>query len=67
MLAEWCREHNLTAQRKAVLEHVLELDPDQPEARRLLGYHKVKDQWMTCEEEEIDKGNVKSRNPRTGA
>lgn len=67
MLADWCREQGLAAQRKAVLEHVLQLDPDQPEARRLLGYHKVKDQWMTHEEEERDKGNVQSRNPRTGA
>ena len=67
MLADWCREHGLSAQRKAVLEHVLQLDPEQPEARRLLGYHKVKDQWMTREEEELDKGNVQRRNPRTGA
>ncbi len=67
MLADWCREHGLTAQRKAVLEHVLQLDPEQPEARRLLGYRKVKDQWMTREEEELDKGYVQRRNPRTGA
>ena len=65
-LADWCRQHGLTAQRKAVLEHVLQLDPEQPEARKLLGYHKVKDQWMTHEEEQIDKGYVKSRNPSTG-
>ncbi len=65
-LAEWCRQHGLTAQRKSTLEHVLQLDPEQPEARKLLGYRRVKDQWMTYEEEQIDKGYVKSRNPSTG-
>ncbi len=65
-LADWCRQHGLAAQRKTVLEHVLQLDPEQPEVRKMLGYHKVKDQWMTHEEEQIDKGYVKSRNPSTG-
>jgi hypothetical protein len=65
-LAEWCREHGLSAQRKTALEHVLQLDPEQPEARKMLGYRKVKDQWMTHDEEQIDKGYVKSRNPSTG-
>ena len=58
-MADWCRDHNLTAQRKTHLERVLQLDPDQAEARRLLGYRKVKDKWMTLEEEMADKGNVK--------
>ena len=57
-LAEWCRDHNLTAQRKTHLERVLQLDPNQPEARRLLGYRKVKDKWMTHDEEMTDKGYV---------
>ena len=58
-LADWCREHNLEAQRKTHLERVLQLDPDQAEARRLLGYRKVKDKWMTHDEEMADKGYVK--------
>jgi hypothetical protein len=57
-LAEWCREHNLTVQRKTHLERVLVLAPDQPDARRLLGYRKVKDKWMTHDEEMTDKGYV---------
>ena len=58
-MADWCRDHNLPAQRKTHLERVLQLDPDQADARRLLGYRKVKDKWMTLEEEMADKGYVK--------
>jgi hypothetical protein len=58
-LAEWCKEEGLTAQRKMALERVLTLDPEQLDARRLLGYRKVKDQWMTHDEEMADKGYVK--------
>ena len=58
-MADWCRDHNLLAQRKTHLERVLQLDPEQPDARRLLGYRKVKDQWMTHEEEMADQGKVK--------
>jgi hypothetical protein len=58
-LADWCREHKLADQKNTHLERVLQLDPDQPEARRLLGYRKVKDQWMTHDEEMADRGYVK--------
>jgi len=58
-MADWCRDHNLTAERKTHLERVLQLDPDQADARRTLGYRKVKDKWMTREEEMADKGYVK--------
>jgi hypothetical protein len=58
-LAEWCKEQGLKAQRKTALERVVVLDPDQPEARRMLGYRKIKDQWMTHDEEMADKGYVK--------
>jgi len=58
-MANWCHDHNLTAQRKTHLERVIQLDPDQADARRLLGFKKVKDKWMTLEEEMADKGYVK--------
>ena len=58
-MSDWCRDHNLTAQRKTHMERVLQLDPDQPDARRFLGYRKFKDQWMTLEEEMAEKGYVK--------
>ncbi len=58
-LAAWCREHGLETQRKTHLERVIQIDPDQAEARRLLGYRLVKGQWMTHDEEMADKGYVK--------
>ena len=65
-LATWCRDHSLTEQRTAALDRVIQLDTDNLEARRLLGYRKVKDQWMTRDEEMADKGYVKFRNPNSG-
>ncbi|MGA2256667.1 MAG: hypothetical protein ABSG53_18620 [Thermoguttaceae bacterium] len=58
-MADWCRDHNLAAQRKTHLERVLQLDPNQADARRLLGYRKVNDQWMTLEEDMAAQGKVK--------
>ncbi len=58
-LAAWCREHGLETQRKTHLERVIQIDPDQAEARRLLEYRLVKGQWMTHDEEMADKGYVK--------
>ncbi len=58
-MADWCRDHNLAAQRKTHLERVLQLDPDHADARRSLGYRKVNDQWMTLEEEMAAQGKVK--------
>ena len=58
-LAAWCRDHNLPAQHKTHLERVIQLDPDQADARRLLGYRKFKDKWMTLEEEKAEQGYVK--------
>ncbi len=58
-MADWCREHGLAEQRTMHLKRVLQLDPDQADVRRALGYHKVKDQWMTRDEEKADQGLVK--------
>ena len=58
-MSNWCRDHNLLGQRKTHLERVLQLDPDQADARRLLNYRKFKDKWMTLEEEMAEKGLVK--------
>lgn len=65
-MADWCRDHGLKAQRQTHLDRVLQLDPDQPEVRRLLGYRKVKDKWMTHDEEMADKGYVKVHDSHTG-
>ena len=49
-LAEFCRENHLTAQRTKHLERIIQLDPDHAEARRALGYSRVKGEWITVEE-----------------
>ena len=66
-MSDWCREHSLTPQRKTALERVLQLDADNTDARRLLGYRKVKDKWMTHEEEMADKGYVQAPRREHGA
>lgn len=58
-LAEWCRDNGLMAQRDAHLQRVVELDPDHGEARRLLGFDRVGDRWMTRDEVMKSRGYVK--------
>jgi len=43
-LAAYCREHELRATERALLQEVLEIEPDQPQARRLLGYERDESQ-----------------------
>jgi HEAT repeats len=45
-LAQWCREKNLRNAYREQLAHILELDPQHPEARQALGYQKANGQWM---------------------
>ncbi len=46
-LAQWCRKHRLTTQRKTHLQRVIELDPDHADARQLLGYSQIGGKWLT--------------------
>jgi hypothetical protein len=46
-LARWCKRARLLEQYRAHLGHVLEMDPDQPEARAGLDYQWVNGGWMT--------------------
>ena len=39
-LAAYCREHDLRATERALLEEVIELEPNHAQARRLLGYER---------------------------
>lgn len=58
-LAEWCKEHRLEPQRKALLERVIQLDPEHKQARALLGYTKHSDaKWYTVEEWKRKQGYV---------
>ncbi len=49
-VAEFCREKHLAAQRTKHLERIIQLDPDNADARRALGYSRVKGEWITVEE-----------------
>lgn len=46
-LAEWCREHGLSRQRRSHLARIIELDPGHQGARALLGYAFVDGRWTT--------------------
>jgi hypothetical protein len=45
-LARWCLKRNLTDQARAHLTRVLEVNQDNPEARRLLGQRQVAGNWL---------------------
>ena len=57
-VANWCRENKLLRERKDHLRRILELAPDDAEARRLLGYRRVEGQWMLRAEEMRSRGFV---------
>ncbi len=57
-LALWCRKNDLTAEMTKHLEEVIALKPEHGEARRLLGYEKVKGAWLRGEELAKAKGWV---------
>ena len=49
-LAEWCRENQLSEQAEQHLQRVLELDPQNPQARQRLGFQAIGGTWMNREE-----------------
>jgi hypothetical protein len=55
-LAQWCREHRLTAQREEHLRRVIELDPNHAEARHALGYAQIDGKWQTRAEVMTERG-----------
>jgi hypothetical protein len=58
-LAEWCKQHRLSSQRKVHLRRVVELDPEHVGARRALGYARIDGKWMTEEEIMTARGYVR--------
>lgn len=63
-LAEWCREHKLSAQRKRHLERVIELEPDHAKARAALGFSKVAGEWKTQDQIRRERGYVQDKSGR---
>ena len=60
-LAEWCREHRLTAQRQDHLRRIIELNPDHADARRALGYSQIDGKWATRDEVMTGRGYVRHK------
>jgi hypothetical protein len=58
-LAQWCRQHKLSAEREVHLRRVVELDPEHREARHALGYSRLDGRWTTQEEVMIKRGYVR--------
>ncbi|HEX6961291.1 MAG TPA: hypothetical protein VF175_05445 [Lacipirellula sp.] len=57
-LAEWCRERKLIEQADHHLARLAELDPNDEEAKRALGYQRVGNRWLTREELMKERGMV---------
>ena len=58
-IAEWCRQQRLVDLWRRHLHRVLDLDPDEPTARRLLGHFKAPDgSWTTQNEMLGSKGYI---------
>ncbi len=57
-LSEWCRENGLPREREASLLSVMELEPDNAQARSALGFSQVDGQWATPEEWQRGRGYV---------
>jgi HEAT repeat protein len=57
-LAEWCREHKLRDERRQHLERILELNPNQADARAALGFHEKNGQWMNRDDVMASRGLV---------
>lgn len=60
-IAQWCREHKLTKQRRVHLERVIELDPDHAEARHALGFSHIQGRWVTQEKLMTENGYIKDK------
>ena len=55
-LAEWCRARKMLTEADHHLARVAELDPDDEDARRSLGYRKVGNRWLTSDEVMTERG-----------
>jgi len=57
-LQEWCQQRGLSGPRKEILQHILELDPNHSEARRVLGFNQVDGKWVTRDDLMKSRGYV---------
>ena len=57
-LAEWCRARKLLAEADHHLSRVAELDPNDEDARRSLGFQRVGDRWLTSADVMTERGMI---------
>ncbi len=57
-LAQWCRDHQLKAQREVHLRRVIELEPNNVEAHHALGEIKIDGRWISPDEDRRRNGYV---------
>ena len=62
-VARWCIAKKLEDQAHAHLTRVLELDPNQAEARRLLGYRLDRGSWLSDQETADSQAKAYARRP----
>lgn len=57
-LAEWCRARKMLREADHHLARVAELDPDDEDARRSLGYQRVGNRWLTSDDVMTARGMI---------
>ncbi|HEY1065610.1 MAG TPA: HEAT repeat domain-containing protein [Pirellulales bacterium] len=57
-LAEWCRERHLNTQRDEALQRVIEFDPNDVPARRVLGHVKKDGVWISPDQAMVERGYI---------
>jgi hypothetical protein len=55
-MADWCREHQLSEHVDHHLKRIIELDPNDEQARTSLGYQKHQGKWLTRDEIMAERG-----------
>jgi hypothetical protein len=61
-LAEWCRHQKLPVERETHLKRIIELDANNADARRALGFVQIEGQWTTQDALMIERGYKRYKN-----
>jgi hypothetical protein len=58
-LADFCRDHDMRSREQDLLQQVIDLDKDQPQARARLGFVRAGSGWITRDEQQRASGMVR--------
>jgi hypothetical protein len=58
-LGDWCKDHELAVESQKHWKNAIEIDPDQADARKRLGFMRYDDKWLTIEDYYKARGFVK--------